>query len=75
MSINPSVAVPFGSKYLGNLSKNTPMVNELLTAILKAVKTVGAHEFTGRKYCVSMLLSFLHVSMNANDGSVVQGSI
>jgi hypothetical protein len=58
MSINPGAAIPFGSKKLGDLSKNTPAVNQLLTAILKAVETVGAHKFTGRKQGVSCCLFF-----------------
>jgi hypothetical protein len=58
MSINPGVAIPFGSKNLGDLSKNTPAVNQLLTAILKAVETVGAHKFMGRKQGVSWCLIF-----------------
>jgi len=55
MSINLGVAIPFGSKNLGDLSKNTPAVNQLLTAILKAVETVGAHKFMGRKQGVSFV--------------------
>jgi len=58
MSINPGAAVPFCSKNLGDLSKNTPTINQLLTAILKAVETVGAHKFTGRKQGVSCCLFF-----------------
>jgi len=42
MNINPGTAVPFGPKHLGDLSKHTPAVNELLTAILKVVEMVGA---------------------------------
>jgi hypothetical protein len=58
MSIDPGAAIPFGSKNLGDLSKNTPAVNQLLTAILKAVETVGAYKFTGRKQGVSCYLFF-----------------
>jgi len=47
MSINPGMAMPFGSKNLGDFFKNTPAVNKLLTAILKAVETVGAHKLWG----------------------------
>jgi hypothetical protein len=35
------------------LSKNTPGVKELLTAILKAIENVGAHKVTRRKQGVS----------------------
>jgi hypothetical protein len=57
MSINPGMVVPFGSKNLGDLLKNTSsVVNELLTAILKAVETVSAHKFTGRKPGISCCL-------------------
>jgi hypothetical protein len=58
MSINPGAAIPFGSKNLGDLSKNTPAVNQLLTAILKAFETVGAHKFMGRKQGVSCCFIF-----------------
>jgi hypothetical protein len=53
MSINTGLAASFGSKNLGDLSKNTPVVNQLLLAIPTAVETVGAHQFTGRKQGVS----------------------
>jgi hypothetical protein len=59
MSINPGMAGSFGSKNLGNLSKNTPAVNQNLLAILKAVETVGAHKFMGRKQGISCCLFFL----------------
>jgi hypothetical protein len=47
MTVNPSMAAPFASKNLGDLSKNNPVVKELLTAILKAVEHVVAHKVTG----------------------------
>jgi hypothetical protein len=53
MNFNPGMVVPLGSKKLGDLSRNTPMVNELLTAILKAAQIVGPHKITGRKQGVS----------------------
>jgi len=40
MNINPSILAPLASKNLGDLSKNNPVVKELLTAILKAVEHV-----------------------------------
>jgi len=58
MSINLGVAIPFGSKNLGDLSKNTPAVNQLLTAILKAVETVITHKFMGRKQGVRFFIFF-----------------
>jgi hypothetical protein len=56
MNINPGMMMAFGTKNLGDLSKNTPVVNELPSAILKAVETVGAHTFTGRKQGISCCL-------------------
>jgi hypothetical protein len=46
MNINPGVSVPLVSKNLGDLSKNTPVVKELLMAILQAMENVGAHKFS-----------------------------
>jgi hypothetical protein len=46
MNINPGVSVPLASRNLGDLSKNTPAVKELLMAILKAMENVGAHKVT-----------------------------
>jgi hypothetical protein len=40
MNIKPSILAPLASKNLGDLSKNNPVVKELLTAILKAVEHV-----------------------------------
>jgi len=62
MNVNPSMAATLASKNLGDLSKNNPVVKELLTAILKAVEHVGAHKVTGRKQGVSFLsLSIYHL--------------
>jgi hypothetical protein len=58
MKVNLDMVVPLGSKKLGDLSRNTPEVNELFTAILNAVQVVGAHKITGRKQGVS----FAHLS-------------
>jgi len=44
VNINPGVLAPLASKNLGDLSKNTPAVKELLMAILKAMENVGAHK-------------------------------
>jgi hypothetical protein len=49
MNINPGMVVPLGSKQLSDLTRNTPEVNKLFTAILNAVQVVGAHKITGRK--------------------------
>jgi hypothetical protein len=54
MNINPGMVTLLASKNLGDLSKNTPAVKELLMAILKAVENVGAHKITGGKQCVSI---------------------
>jgi hypothetical protein len=59
MNIIPGMVVPLGSKKLGDLSRNTPEVNEFFTAILKAVQVAGAHKITGRKQAVS----FVHLSV------------
>jgi hypothetical protein len=56
MNINPGVAVTFGTKNLDELSNF--MVNELLTAILKAVEAVGAPKLTEGKQGVSCCLFF-----------------
>jgi hypothetical protein len=53
MNNNPGMVVPLGSKKLGDLSRDTPKINELFTAILNAVQVVGAHKVTGRKQGVS----------------------
>ncbi len=53
MNINPGMVVPLGSKKLSDLSRDTPEINELFTAILNAVQVVGAHKVTGRKKGVS----------------------
>jgi hypothetical protein len=60
MNVNPSMAAPLASKILGDLSKNNPVVKELLTAILKAMEHVGAHKVTGRKQGVSLLSLFMY---------------
>jgi hypothetical protein len=44
MNINPGMVIPLGSKKLGDLSRDTPEINELFTAILHAVQVVGAHK-------------------------------
>ena len=54
------MAAPLASKNLGDLSKNNPVVKELLTAILKAVEHVGAHKVTGRRQGVSLLSLFMY---------------
>jgi hypothetical protein len=60
MNVNPSMAAPLASKNLGDLSKNSPAVKELLLAVLKAVEHVGAHKVTGRKQGVSLLSLFMY---------------
>jgi hypothetical protein len=60
MNVNPSMAAPLASKNLGDLSKNSPAVKELLLAVLKAVEHVGAHKVTGRKQGVSFLSLFMY---------------
>lgn len=69
MSINPGMVVPFSSKNPGELFKNS-WVNRLLTAVLKAVETLGAHKFTGRKQGVSCCL-FIFGSIDANFSNLV----
>ncbi len=61
MSADADVAVPFGSKNLGDLSKNSYEGNELLFAILRAVENVGAQKCTGRKLGISPCLIYCHV--------------
>jgi hypothetical protein len=58
MNMNPGMVVPLGSKKLDDLTRNTPEVNKLFTAILNAVQVVGTNKVTGRKQGVS----FLHLS-------------
>jgi hypothetical protein len=65
MNMNLGMVVPLGCKKLGNLSRNTPEINELFLAILNAVQVVGAHKVTRRKQgvsfvCVSTLLLMLY---------------
>ena len=64
-----NASAPFVSKSLGDLTKNNKDVNELLLAILRAVESIAAHKFTGRKQGVShrnfftcLLLLFLAVT-------------
>jgi hypothetical protein len=59
---------PFCSKNLGDLSKDNPSVNELLSAILKAVETTGIHKITGRKQGVS---SFISAAVDANVSNLI----
>jgi hypothetical protein len=53
MSLNPGMVVPFGSKNLGQFVQEYSHGKWDLTAILKAVETVGAPKFTGRKQGIS----------------------
>jgi len=46
-------------KNLGDLSKNTAEVNDLMLAILRAVQHIGAHKATGCKQSVSIFFSWL----------------
>ncbi len=62
MSTDANVAVPFGSKNLGNLSKDNAEVNELFFAILRAVEKVAAHKFTGQKQGVSRCSLLSHIT-------------
>jgi hypothetical protein len=61
MSTDANIAVPFGSKNLGDLSKNNYDINELLFAILRAVKNVGAYKATRRKQSISTHLIYCHL--------------
>jgi hypothetical protein len=61
MSTDDIIAVPFGSKNLGDLSKSNYEVNELLFAILRAAENVGAHKSTGRKQGISIHLIYCHL--------------
>ena len=56
MSINAAIGA--SSKNLGDLSKNTPEVNDVMLAILRAVEHVGAHKATGRKKSDQILSHF-----------------
>jgi hypothetical protein len=49
MNINPGMVAPLAFKNIVDLSKNTPTVKELLSAILKAVEHVGAHKIFSQK--------------------------
>jgi hypothetical protein len=65
-SINPCLVGPFDSKNLGDFAQEYSQVNELLTAILESVLTVGAHKFTWRKQGLSCCL-FVCASIHANN--------
>jgi len=52
MNVNAAIAASW--KNLGDLSKNTPEVNYLMLAILRAVERVVSHKATGRKQSVSL---------------------
>jgi hypothetical protein len=66
------------------VSKDNPTVNKLLTAIVKALETAGAHKITKRKQgvrCCSFVSTavdayistlFCLASMDSGGGSVVQ---
>jgi hypothetical protein len=56
MNINPGMVAPLASKNIVHLSKNTPVVKELLSAILKAMEHVGAHKIFSQK-CTFLFLS------------------
>jgi hypothetical protein len=65
MNNNPGMGIPLGSKKLSDLSRNTPEINELFTAILNAIQVFGAHKVTGRKQgvsfaCFSTLVKMLY---------------
>jgi hypothetical protein len=67
MNTDANIAVPFGfenlgSKNLGDLSKNNTEVNELVFAILRAVKKVAPHKFTSWNQGVSCCSLLLHVT-------------
>jgi hypothetical protein len=64
MNINPGMVMPFSSKNFGDLSKDNPNENELLTAILKAVENVGTHKITSMKQEVSSC-SFISAAIYA----------
>jgi hypothetical protein len=52
--MNVNAAIAASSKNLGDLSKNTPEVNDLMLAILRAVERLGAHKAMGQKQSVSL---------------------
>ena len=71
--MNANAATAALSKNLGDLSKNTAAINNLMLAILRVVEHVGAHKATGREQSVSFyffcLLLLLYLTQNAPENN------